>query len=148
LAEASVKAYRNITRREQFLADMQPVVPWAVLVALIEPKYHSRPPIALLMMLRIYLLQQWQDLSAPSVEEALNDSVSIRRFVEIDFGAEAAPDETTISEIRYRLEAHHLGDKMFAVVNAHLAASSLMEAYTTDTKKSVRKRNPARLFFC
>lgn len=130
LAEAGFEAYRKVTRREQFLADMQRVVPWESLIALIESVYPKpvgagRPPIELVKMLRIYFLQQWYDLSDPGVEEALYDSVSMRRFVGIDLGAEAAPDESTICKFRHLLEEHRLGDKMFAVVNAHLAASGL-----------------------
>jgi transposase, IS5 family len=130
LAEASFEAYRKVTRREQFLADMQRVVPWEALVALIEPVYPKpigagRPPIELVTMLRIYFLQQWYDLSDPGVEEALYDSVLMRRFVGIDLGAEAVPDETTICKFRHLLEAHHLGDQMFVAVNEHLAKSGL-----------------------
>lgn len=130
LAEGGFDAYRKVTRREQFLADMQRVVPWQALVALIEPVYPQqtgagRPPIELLKMLRIYFLQQWYDLSDPGVEEALYDSVSMRRFVGIDLGAEAAPDESTVCKFRHLLEVHHLGDRMFTTVNAHLAESGL-----------------------
>lgn len=130
LAEAGFEAYRKVTRREQFLDDMQRVVPWSALIALIEPVYPKslgagRPPIELVKMLRIYFLQQWYDLSDPGVEEALYDSVSMRRFVGIDLGAEAAPDESTICKFRHLLEAHQLGDRMFAAVNAHLAQSGL-----------------------
>ena len=46
------------TRRERFLAEMEMVVPWAALSALIEPHYPSgergRPPIGIERMLRIY----------------------------------------------------------------------------------------------
>jgi transposase, IS5 family len=130
LAEGSFEAYGKATRREQFLADMQRVVPWQSLVALIEPVYPKqvcagRPPITLVKMLRIYFLQQWYDLSDPGVEEALYDSVSMRRFVGIDLGTEGAPDETTICKFRHLREAQHLRDQMFAAVNAHLAENGL-----------------------
>ncbi len=57
------------TRRERFLSEMEAVVPWQVLVDLIEPHYPrnsskgGRPPYPLETMLRIHLLQQWYDLS-------------------------------------------------------------------------------------
>ena len=55
------------TRRERFLAEMEIVVPWAALSALIEPHYPSgergRPPIGIERMLRIYFLQQWFNMS-------------------------------------------------------------------------------------
>ena len=65
----------KVTRRERFLGEMDRVVPWAQLCALIEPVYpkvgNGRPPIGLERMLRIYFLQQWFNLSDPGVEEAL-----------------------------------------------------------------------------
>src|SRR6516162_1793529 len=57
-------------------------------------------------VLRIYLLQQWFNLSDPAVEEALYESLAMRRFVGIDLGREPAPDETTMCRFRHLLEAH------------------------------------------
>src|SRR5438046_8619000 len=79
---------------------MKWVVPWWGLCALIEPCYpkpaNGRPPVGVERMLRIYFLQQWFNLSDPAVEEALYDSLAMRRFVDIDLGREPAPDETTV----------------------------------------------------
>ncbi|MNE19659.1 hypothetical protein D3C81_212910 [compost metagenome] len=51
---------RKQTRRERFLAEMEPVVPWSALVALIEPHYPKagggRKPYPLETMLRIHLV--------------------------------------------------------------------------------------------
>ena len=75
-----------------------------------EPHYpkvreRGRPPVGLERMLRIYFLQQWFNLSDPAVEDALYDSVSMRRFVGIDLGREGGPDETTVFKFRHLLEA-------------------------------------------
>ncbi|MGH9848010.1 MAG: IS5 family transposase [Blastocatellia bacterium] len=126
-AEASFERYRKPTRREEFLAQMDTVVPWEKLTALIEPVYPAgegagRPPIGLERMLRIHFLQHWFNLSDPAVEEALYDSRAMREFVGIDLGREPAPDETTICKFRHRLEEHELGKQIFATVNAHLAS--------------------------
>lgn len=87
----------------------------------------------------------------PGVEEALYDSVSMRRLVGIDLGAEAVPDETTICKFRHLLEEHHLGDQMFAAVNAHLAASGLkvsrgtmVDATIISAPSSTKNRDKAR----
>jgi len=84
--------YKKPTRREQFLAQMQQVVPCKELCALIEPYYHKpgrgRPPIVLERMLRTHFLQSWFNLSDPGAEEALYDMGSMRRFVGIDLGNE------------------------------------------------------------
>ena len=95
LATAGVRDPPHAT--DEFLAQMDQVVPWAKLCELIEPVYPKgegagRPSVGLERMLRIYFLQQWFNLSDPAVEEALCDSASMRSFVGIDFGREAAPD--------------------------------------------------------
>ncbi len=66
---------RKRTRREVFLAEMDQVVPWKALLALIEPHYPQsgrpgRQPYPLATMLRIHFLQQWYALSDPAMEEA------------------------------------------------------------------------------
>jgi IS5 family transposase len=116
--------YRKKTRRAQFLEEMEQVVPWAKLCALIEPHYPKvgggRPPVGVERMLRIYFLQQWFNLSDPAVEEALYDSVVMRDFVGIDLGREPVPDETTVCKFRHLLEEHALGGEMLETVNLHL----------------------------
>src|SRR5512146_43553 len=118
--------YTKKTRRAQFLEEMEQVVPWRKLCALIEPHYPKagggRPPVGVERMLRIYFLQQWFNLSDPGVEEALYDSVVMRQFVGIDLGREPAPDETTICKFRHLLERHDLGQSIFERVGVHLQA--------------------------
>ena len=80
-AGSGFEAYRKPTRRELFLAEMERVVPWGELCALIELVYPKsedpgRPAIDLERMLRIYFLQHWFNLSDPTVEGALYESVS------------------------------------------------------------------------
>jgi hypothetical protein len=102
--------YAKTTRRAQFLADMHVIVPWAELMAVVEPFYPKiseaggRPPLPLERMLRVYFLQLWLNLSDPAVEEALYESTSMRNFVGIDLGVEAAPDETTVCKFRHLLD--------------------------------------------
>ena len=116
--------YTKKTKRALFLEEMEQVVPWAELCALIEPHYpqagDGRPPVGLQRMLRIYFLQQWFNLSDPGVEEALYDSAVLRQFVGIDLGQEPAPDETTVLNFRHVLEQQQLGGKMLEAVNLHL----------------------------
>jgi transposase, IS5 family len=126
-AEVSFEQYRKPTRRERFLDEMTRVVPWAELVAVIEPIYPKaagpgRPPVGVERMLRLHCLQQWFNLSDPAVEEARYDSRAMRHFVGIDLGREPVPDETTICKFRHLLEAHQLGDHLFARIGAYLAA--------------------------
>ena len=125
--EVSFEPYRKPTRRERFLDEMNRVVPWAELVAVIEPIYPKaadpgRPPVGVERMLRLHCLQQWFTLSDPAVEEARYDSRAMRHFVGIDLGREPVPDETTICKFRHLLEAHQLGDHLLARIGAYLAA--------------------------
>src|SRR5437764_1359633 len=86
--------YTRKTRRAIFLEEMEQVVPWRELCALVTPHYpqpgKGRRPVGVERMLRIYFLQQWFNLSDPGVEEALYDSAVMRQFVGIDLGCEPA----------------------------------------------------------
>jgi len=116
--------YSKKTRRALFLEEMEQVVPWAKLCALIEPVYpkegNGRQPVGVERMLRIYFLQQWFNLSDPAVEEALYDSAVMRQFAGIDLGNEPVPDETTVCKFRHLLERNDLGAGIFERVNEHL----------------------------
>jgi len=83
---------------------MEVVVPWGELETLIEPHYpkagNGRQPVGLSIMLRVYFLQQWFNLSDPGAEDALYESPVLRRFAGVDLGRAAAPDETTILRFR------------------------------------------------
>ena len=120
---------RKRTRREVFLAEMDQVVPWKALLALIEPHYPKmgrpgRQPYALATMLRIHFLQQWYALSDPAMEEALVDTPVMRRFAQLG-GLDDIPDETTILNFRRLLETHGVAEKLFKQVNAHLQRKGL-----------------------
>lgn len=65
------------------------------------------------MMLGVYFLQQWFNLTDPAAEDALYGSVSMRRFIGLDPGQEAAPGETTIGRLRHLLERNNLGEALF-----------------------------------
>lgn len=158
-ATTGFEAYRKVTRREKFLAEMDRVVPWGELVGLVKPAYAKgtsgpgRPPIPLERMLRIYFLQHWFNLSDPAVEEALYESVSMRAFAGIDLGRESAPDETTVCKFRHLLEEHGLGKRIFEQVGRHLQRQGLKVSSGTivdatiigapsSTKNAAGKRDP------
>ena len=126
-AEQALK--RKQTRREVFLAEMDRVVPWSTLLALIAPHYPKagagRHPYPLESMLRIHFMQQWYGLSDPGMEEALYEIASMRQFAGLPLLG-ALPDETTILNFRRLLERHALADQLFAAINAHLEAQGLL----------------------
>jgi len=148
---------KKVTRREQFLAEMEAVVPWLRLLALIAPHYPKagpkggRPPMPLETMLRVYFLQQWYALSDPMAEEALYDSEAMRRFAGIELGDDRIPDETTILNFRHLLERHELTETIFAEVNGHLAdkgstlrSGTLVDATIIDAPSSTKNKAGAR----
>jgi len=129
LAHTGFEKYTKTTRRAQFLAEMDRVVPWQALCARIEPVYpkagNGRPPVGVERMLRMYCLQHWFNLSDPAVEEALYDSPILRAFVGIDLGQEPVPDETTVCKFRHLLEEQGLGQVLFDEVTQQLRAQGL-----------------------
>ena len=110
----------KVTRREQFLSEMDAVIPWSRLLELIAPYYpragQGRQPLGLEKMLRIYFLQQWFNLSDPQAEDAIYDSEAMRRFARVELGEDVAPDESTILRFRHLLEWHGLTKAIFDTV--------------------------------
>src|SRR2546428_4857394 len=82
-----------------FLEEMEQVVPWGELCALVAPHYpqpgKGRRPVGVERMLRIYFLQPWFNLSDPAVEEALYDSSVCCQFVGIYLSSWAGPGQPT-----------------------------------------------------
>src|SRR5881227_3410201 len=99
--------YTRKTRRAIFLEEMEQVVPWGELCALVAPHYpqpgKGRRPVGV----------------------ALYDSGGMRQFVGIDLGCEPVPDETTVCKFRHLLEAHQLGEQILGQVNLHLQAQGV-----------------------
>jgi IS5 family transposase len=118
------------TRKREFLEEMERVVPWAVLVQIVEPHYPKaktgRPPFGIESMLRIHYLQQWFGLSDPAMEEGLHDVPLYREFARVDGALDRLPDETTILRFRHLLERHNLAVDMLRVVNDLLQHRGLM----------------------
>lgn len=116
------------TRRERFLAEMEQVVPWSGLVALIEPHYPKagggRKPYPLETMLRIHLLQNWFSLSSPAMEEALYEITSMRQFARLTLSA-PIPGDTTVMNFRHLLEKHQLAAGILETINAYLQDKGL-----------------------
>ena len=129
-AQTEYARKKKVTRRDKFLGEMEKVVPWARLVALIKPHYptgrRGRPPVGIERMLRIYFLQQWYGLADEALEDTIYDSQAMRAFTGIDLSAESVPDATTLLKFRHLLEAHNLTEGIFAEVNAMLSEHQLL----------------------
>ena len=156
-SDLGLKLSTKRTRKREFLDEMQRVVPWAELIALIEPHYPKgktgRPPMGIATMLRIHFLQQWFGLSDPAMEEALHDVPLYREFADLEGPMRRLPDESTILRFRHLLEEHGLAAPMFATVNRVLQAHGLtlktgtvvdatLIAAPSSTKNSTGERDP------
>ena len=128
-SQGSFEKYGRKSKREQFLENMNAIVPWNDVLELIEAHYpkagNGRQPVGLSIMLRVYFLQQWFNLSDPGVEEALYESPALRRFAGVDLGRAAAPDETTVLRFRHLLEEHALCGKILDTVNLYLESRGI-----------------------
>ena len=148
---------KKTTKKEKFLCEMDAIIPWESWVAMIAPFYPSgergRPPRGIEVMLRMYLLQIWFNLSDESIEDAIYDSYAFRQFVGINFLEEQVPDATTLLNFRHLLEEHDLCKALFKDVNARLEAAGLMMrggtivdatiiAAPSSTKNREGKRDP------
>jgi IS5 family transposase len=151
-------AHRRTLRCERFLSEMDGIMPWEEFVMAVLPFYPEhdigRKRKELRMMLKIYFLQKWYDLSDPGMEDAIYDRNSFQKFLSVDLLADAVPDETTICKFRHLLEEHRLQEQFFAIVNAILEEKGLIvkEGTITDativsapssTKNESGKRDPA-----
>ena len=130
LSQTGFELVTKRTRKREFLDEMNLVLPWTELLALIAPHASAgktgRPPFATEVMMRIHLLQQFFGHSDPAMEEALHDIPLYREFAHLDAGITRLPDQSTILRFRHLLEAHGLGQQILAGVNAKLIDRGLM----------------------
>ena len=130
LTDIEYSRRKKKTRREEFLDTMNRMIPWDHWIDLIKPYYPSgkrgRPTRGIETMLRMYLMQNWFNLSDAGLEDAIYDSYAMRSFMNIDFYKEQVPDATTLLKFRHLLEEHHIGEQIFADVNSRLEECGLI----------------------
>ena len=147
-------AEKKRTRRERFLDQIEAAMPWALLVAQIEPFYpkgeRGRSG-SVGRMLRMYIVQQCLGLADEATEDAVYDSQSVRRFVGIDLSREGAPHATTLLHFRRLLEQHDLTRAIFEAIKGHLAEQGLLpregtivDATIIAAPSSTKNRDQAR----
>ena len=122
---------RRTTKREEFLNKMDQVIPWDTWVKTIEPYYpkgkRGRRPQEIEKMLRMYLLQNWFNLSDEGVEDAIYDSYAMKQFMGVNFSAnEQAPDATTLCKFRKLLNENQITEQLFKDVQEVLSREGKM----------------------
>lgn len=157
LSDIEYARRKRKTKRENFLENMDKIIPWKRWVDLISPYYYSntrgRPPIGIETMLRMYLMQNWFTLSDEGIEDAIYDSYAMRTFMGLDFLTEQVPDATTLLHFRHLLEKHNIGEKIFNDVKEILDKAGLLMhggtivdatiiAAPTSTKNKDGRRDP------
>ena len=129
LSTNGFETYRKPTRKAEFLARMEMLVPWEEFCKVIEPFYpkagNGRPPVGLERILRMYFIANWFNLSDVACEDALYDIAAFRDFCEFDLGNERIPDATTLMNFRHLLEQNDLGAAMFTKVGTLLLANGM-----------------------
>jgi IS5 family transposase len=156
-AAKGFEVHGRATRKAEFLARMDSLVPWSQFCAVIQPHYpkagNGRPPVGLERMLRMYLIANWFNLADEACEDALYDIPAFRDFCRIDLGRERVPDATTLLNFRHLLEQHQLGAALFAKVGELLQANGVklsggtivdatLIAAPPSTKNEEQKRDP------
>ena len=156
-AAKGFEKHGRATRKAEFLARMEGLMPWAEFCALIEPHYpkagNGRPPVGLERMLRMYCVANWFNLSDEACEDALYDVPVFREFCRIDLGQARVPDATTLLNFRHLLEEQHLGAALFAKVGELLLANGMklsggtivdatLIAAPPSTKNQDKRRDP------
>ena len=140
-SQNGLEKYGRKSRKELFLDAMNEIVPWSELEALVEPYYpkdsRGGRPATLSILLRIFLVLQWFKVSDLGIEEALYDSIALRRFAGVDLARAPAPDVTTVSRFRQLLEAHELGDKIIDKVSRQLDEKGIRIATGTIADASI-----------
>jgi len=128
-ADSEFNGKRRKTRKELFLARMEALLPWAMMLEVIEPVYpkagNGRRPYPLDTMLRIHCMQQWYSLSDGAMEDALYEIALMRLFAKLSLD-QAIPDRTTIMNFRHLLEQHRLARQLFDAVNLWLSDAGIM----------------------
>lgn len=116
-SELEYSLKRKKTRKEIFLEKMEEVIPLKLFCDCIEPYYYvkgnGREPTPLNIMVRMYLISQWYNLSDEACEDLIWENQTVRQYVGIDLGQSGAPDATTLCKFRGLLVKHGLNEKIF-----------------------------------
>ena len=155
LSDTEYSCRKKKTKREEFLEIMDKIIPWEEWVSIIRPYYptgkRGRPPVELELILRMYLLQCWFNLSNPGTEDAIYDSYAMRKFTGIDFMNGSVPDETTLCKFRHLLGEHGLNKLFFEAINRVIVENghimkggTIVDATIIDAPGSTRNKDKKR----
>ena len=117
------------TKKKEFLAQIDRIVPWGKWVEEIRPCYYKgergNKPYDLELKLRIYMLKNLYDLSDMGTVAEVIDSRAFSEFCGVD-SSNQVPDEDTLGRFRHILEENGIQQKLFAQVVQHLMEKGLI----------------------
>ena len=144
------------TKKKEFLAQIDRIVPWGEWIEEIKPCYYKgergNKPYDLELMLRIYLLQNLYDLSDMATVAEVIDSRAFSEFCGVD-SSNQVPDGDTLGRFRHILEKNGIQQKLFARVvktlmekglilkKGTIVDSTIIEA-PSSTKNQKKERDP------
>ena len=144
------------TKKKEFLAQIERIVPWKEWLVLIQPCYYKgergNKPYPLETRPRLYLLQNLYDLSDEATAAEAIDSRAFSDFCGVD-SSNQVPDGDTIGRFRNLLVKNGLQEKLFAQVVAALMkrgmilkkgtiVDSTIISAPSSTKNKEKKRDP------
>lgn len=144
------------TRKKEFLAQIDRLIPWDEWVARIKPCYYKgergNKPFALELMLRIYVLQNLYDLADEKTVAEVIDSRAFSEFCGVD-SSNQVPNGDTLGRFRNLLIQNGIQKLLFTQVvellerrglilkKGTIVDSTIIEA-PTSTKNKEKKRDP------
>jgi len=144
------------TRKKEFLAQMNRMIPWNQWEGIIKPYYYKgergNKPYELETMLRIHILQELYSLADMAVMNEVIDSRAFSEFCGID-SSNQVPDGDTIGRFRALMVKHGLQKELFTQVVELLEEQGLILkkgsivdstiiAAPSSTKNREKRRDP------
>ncbi len=146
---------KRTTKRDEFLTIMDEIIPWEEWIAIVKPVYYKntvgRPARGIEVMLRMFLLQAWFNLSDEGVEDAIYDSYAFRTFMGIDFMSQQVPDATTLCKFRSLLVENGVAKLFFDAItrcleeHGHMMrGGTVVDATIIESATSTKNRDNTR----
>ena len=144
------------TKKKEFLAEINRIIPWGEWITLIQPHYYKgergNKPYELELMLRIYMLQNLYDLSDEGTVAEVIDSRAFSEFCEVE-SSNQVPNGDTLGRFRNLLIKNDLQERLFTQVVMMLMERGLILKKGTivdstiisapsSTKNKEKKRDP------
>lgn len=156
LSELTDELAQAITKKKEFLAQINRIIPWSEWIGIIQPYYYKgeygNKPYDLELMLRVHLVQNLYELSDMGTRTEVIDSRAFSEFCGVD-SSNQVPDGDTIGRFRTILVEHGLQEKLLGQVVQLLSerglilkkgtiVDSTLIAAPSSTKNREKQRDP------